>query len=263
MHPGHVEPDEAQGSRAISDDGLAAAHAPAVAQLARLQDRAHDRLGEAVGFEVGDAADVREVAEAAGEEEGGIARAGHAELLETLGGALADAGQARHGVVGGEGALSGACGRGRRRTASGIGAGGGNGAFEPAAAALGGQAAVAAAPLEAADALVQGMAAGDDALLDHADKERIEAAGDLAVRRAFLKLAFEDGPETGKLGRRGGRRGGGGHPYGLRRTVQTPRALGPRWAPIAGPVWIASMRVWGRCGDTRSMSSVAASSLSE
>ena len=228
MHPRHVEPDEAEGTGAVGDDGLAAAHAPAVAELAGFEDRAYDGLGETVGLEVGDAADIGEVAEAAGEEEGGIAGGRHAELLEALGGALADARQSRHGVVGGEGTLPCARGGGRGDVTAGIRAGGGDGALQPLAAPFGSQPAVATATLEPADAFIEGVSASDDAVIDHTDEERVEAAGDLAVRGALLQLAFEDGPETGKLGRGGGWRRGGGQPYGLRRTAQIPRAFGPR-----------------------------------
>ena len=94
MHPGHVEPDDAERTGTVVDDGLAAPDAAAVAHLAGGENRAHDSLGQAVRLDLGDAANVGEVAQAAGEEEGGIGCGGHAELLETLGGALADTGQA-------------------------------------------------------------------------------------------------------------------------------------------------------------------------
>ena len=229
MHPRHVEPDDAERTGTVVDDGLAAPDATAVAHLAGGENRAHDRLGQAVGLDLGDAANVGEVAQAAGEEEGGIGCGGHAELLEALGGALADTGQAGDRVVETQGALAGACGQSLRgRVGVPIGAGGGDGAFEPVPPSLGVEGAVATAPLQSPDALVEGVAAADRGLIHDADKERIEATGYLGVGDARIDLAPEEVAETGQLGVSERWRSAGGQPYGLRRTAQMPSAFGPR-----------------------------------
>ena len=94
---GHVEPDRANHAAAIGEHGLGALDPAAVAHLLRREHGRDDGLQRAIRFELGDFSHVREVVEAAWEEEHGVAGSDHAELFELLRSGLANARELRDG----------------------------------------------------------------------------------------------------------------------------------------------------------------------
>jgi hypothetical protein len=243
---GHVEPGHPEGARAILEDGFGPADAATEAHLPDRKDARDDGLRRARGLEVGDAADVGEVVEAAWEEGDGVAGRLDTEFPKLRGGGFADSGEAREGgfeVKGGGGEWGGitgwadVCGcavapapwRSRLRRASPGGevddlgrgrlAEGTDGGAQPPFALGLGERAIAAVR-EGTDTRLEGVARAEKSILGHLDEHPVEATDDGPVVAAASKLDLEDAAEAGGVRERG-------RHQDSRRTVQTPSALGP------------------------------------